>query len=488
MGDVTEQLTATPDTLLAGRYRLQKPIAPRATTTTWRGLDEVLARPVAVKVLDHPERLSGGTAAFLDAAVAAGRLTHPRVASVLDAAEEGGLTYVVSEWVEGRSLADLLREGPLSAPRATTIAAQVAETVAYAHSRGVRHLGLDAHDVLVCGDGSLKVTDFEVGAASRPSDSPPPPDEDLPAEERDTRAVAALLYACLTGRSVTGEEAELPRAPFREGRLCAPRQVRAGVPREVDAVVVRALLPELLRKSTPIDTPAELVTALAPLPGEGAPVRAPVDEPRPYKERRWLRWGVPTAVVAGIGVAGALTGLAIGRVPGQARKLPGLGTQGSQSPQPAGSAAPGNLLQPASVVDFDPLGDGQETHNEVGLSHNGDPSDAWHTTTYFNNPAFGGLKPGVGLLVDLGQPVAVDHVVLAFAQPGESVELRASDTHGTDVASYDVVASASDVKVPVTLKPAPGTTRRYWVIWITRLVPAENGKFAAGVAEFGFFR
>ncbi|HEV2888859.1 MAG TPA: protein kinase family protein [Frankiaceae bacterium] len=485
---MTEQLTAAPDTLLAGRYRLQRPVAPRATTTTWRGLDEVLARPVAIKVLDHPERLPGGTAAFLDAAVAAGRLTHPRIASVFDAAEEGGLTYVVSEWVEGRSLAELLAsDGPLSPPRATTVTAQVAEAVAYAHSRGVTHRALAADDVIVCTDGAIKVTDFEVGAASRPEGTPLP-DEDVPDEERDTRAVAALYYACLTARSVTGAEPELQPAPYRDGRLCAPRQVRAGVPREVDAVVVRTLLPELLKKAEPIRTPAELVAALAPLPGEGGPTRAvPVEDPKPYKPNRLLRIGVPALVVVAVGVVGALTGIAVGRLPGVGQKFPGL-TQVSQSPQPAGSAAPGTVVAPVKVTAFDPQGDGEENDNEVSLAHNGDATDAWHTTVYYNSPALGNLKSGVGLLVDLGQPVAVDRLVLAFAEPGESVELRAADALGADASAFPVVASADDVKVPVTLKPRPGTTARYWLVWITKLAPHGEGKYSAAIAEFGFFR
>ena len=485
---MTEQLSAVADTLLAGRYRLQRPVAPRATTTTWRGLDEILARPVAVKILDHPERLAGGTATFLDAAVAAGRLTHPRIASVFDAAEEGGLTYVVSEWVEGRSLAALLAEdGPLSPPRATTITAQVAETVAYAHSRGVVHLALDAHNVIVCSDGAIKVTDFEVGRAARPGDDPDP-DRDLPDEERDTRGIAGIYYACLTGRSVTGSEPELAPAPTRDGRLCAPRQVRAGVPREVDQVVVRALLPDLVRKTEPIRTPADFVTALAPLPGEGAPARAvPVDEPRPYKPRRWLRVGVPMLVVVAVGVVGALTGLAVGRLPGVGQKFPGL-TQVSASPQPVNSAAPGAAIAPVSVRAFDPQGDKEENANEVTLAYNGDPTDAWHTTTYYNSPSFGNLKSGVGLLVDLGQPVAIDRLVLAFAEPGASVELRAADALGADANAFPVVAAATDVKVPVTLKPRAGTTARYWLIWVTRLVPNGDDKFSAAIAEFGFFR
>lgn len=485
---MTEQLTAAPDTLLAGRYRLQKVVGPGTCTTTWRGLDEVLARPVAVKVLDHPDRVPGGSAAFLDAAVAAGRLTHPRIASVYDAAEESGLTYVVSEWVDGRPLAaTLATEGPLSAPRATTIAAQVAEAVAYAHSRGVCHLALDAHNVLVCADGSVKVTDFEIGAAGRASGAPLP-EQSLPGEVRDTRAVAALLYAGLTARSVHGTEPELQRAPYSDGHLCAPRQVRAGVPREVDAVVVRTLVPELARKAEPIETAAGLVTALAPLPGEGAPTRTPSfdDDLVERPSRRWLRYGVPSLVIAGVGVAGVLLGIAVGTVPPPISKLPQIDAQ--PSAQPAESAAPGTPIAPVAVRDFDPLGDGEENSNEVSLAYNGDTTDAWHTTVYYNTPTFGNLKAGVGLLVDFGRPTAFNRVLIAFAEPGESVELRAGNERSEDPAAYPVVASANDVKVPLTLRPQGGTTARYWVVWITKLVPTAEGKYSAAIAELGFYR
>ena len=487
---MTEQLTATPDTLLAGRYRLQKPVAPGSCTTTWRGLDEVLARPVAVTVLDAPDKIAGGTAAFLDAAVAAGRLTHPRIASVFDAAEEGGLTYVVGEWVEGRSLAEVIvRDGPMTPARATTVAAQVAETMAYAHSRGVFHLALDAHHVVVCGDGAIKVTDFEIGAVGRRAGAPVV-EPDLPNELRDTRAIGALLYLCLTGRSVHGAEQELPRAPYREGRLCAPRQVRAGVPREVDAVVVRTLLADVLKKSAPITTAAEMVAALAPLPGEGGgSTRSTVPEDDVVRRppRKWLRLGVPSLFVVGVGVVAALAGLAIGTVQPQVSKLPGLGS--AQSAQPVESAAPGTPIAPVKVSDFDPLGDGEENRNEVSLAYNGDTTDAWHTTVYYNSPNFGNLKAGVGLLVDFGKPTTFDRVLVAFAQPGESVELRAGNTAGTTPEAFPVVANAADVKVPVTLRPAPGTNARYWLIWITKLVPSGgDGKYSAAIAELGFFQ
>jgi hypothetical protein len=183
-----------------------------------------------------------------------------------------------------------------------------------------------------------------------------------------------------------------------------------------------------------------------------------------------------------------MVGLEVGRLPGAASKLPGLG-QVTASPQPAGSsAAPGTPLAPKTVTAFDPQGDGEESDNEVTLAYNGDATDAWHTTTYYNSAAFGNLKSGVGLLVDFGQPVSPDRVVVAFAEPGESVELRAADAAGDDVTAFPVVATAGDVKVPVTLTPRDGTTARYWLIWVTKLVPTGDGKFGAAVAEFGFFR
>ncbi len=461
---------AAPDPLLGGRYRLLREVAHRPATTLWQGVDEVLARPVAVKVLDDPAKPAQ---AFLDAAVAAGRLTHPRIASTYDAATEDGRTYVVSEWVEGTALVTLLRDGPLPAPRATTIAAQVAETVAYAHSRGVYHLDLDAHNVLIAGTGGVKVTDFELGAIVAGS------------ERDDTKALGALLYACLTGRSAYGAEPELPLAPVRDGKLLAPRQVRATVPRELDAVVIRTLRPDLLRHATPITAPDELLAALAPLPGEGGATTPAEDAAEPRPPSRWVRLGVPLLAVAGVGVAGMLAGLAIGRVPGTVEKFPGLGTAPSGSP---GSAAPGQPVRPVSIRDFDPQGDGHENAAQVPLATDGDVNTAWSTTTYFRTPAFGGLKAGAGLLVDFGTAVPIRQVRIAFAKPGVSLELRAADTAATDIGGYPVVASVTDAKAETTLRPRSGTTARYWVLWFTGLVPTDNGKFSAGIAEFACYR
>ena len=473
---MAERRVGTVDLLLADRYRLLRPVAHRRHTTLWRAADEVLARTVAVKVLDDPDALEGGTAAFLAAAVEADRLGHPRIASVYDAAVENDLPYVVSEFADGPALADVLRDSALSAPRATTVAAQIAEALVYAHARGVHHGDLAASNVIVCPDGCIKVTDFGIGAtvAGRPPAVDP--------VAADTRAAAGLLYAALTGRSADGADPELPAAPRRDGRLLSPRQVRAGVPREVDAVVVRALLPQASRQPA-ITNPRELLDALGALPGDAGPAgasrREPAPVPRPPRSR-WMRLGVPTATVLGIGLVSLLAGLAVGRVPAR-NKYPVIESQASGAPR-------GAPVRPVAVRDFDPDGDGQENPRAVPLAFDGDGSTAWATVTYFGQPAFGGLKPGAGLLVDLGAPVPITRVELAFPVEGLSVEVRAGPAPPQDAAAFPVVAGKADVKRTETFTLATPTTARYWLVWLTRLVPDGKGKFQGGVAEFAFLR
>lgn len=468
---MTERLVATADLLLAGRYRLVRVAARRRHTTVWRGADQVLARPVAIRVLDDVDAASEPAKRFLAAAMTAGRLGHLRIASVYDAAVEDGLVYVVSEWVDGPSVADLLRDGPLPAPRATTITAQIAEALLHAHDRGVHHGSLGAHQVLLCPDGRIKVTDFQVGAALSDDDTTDDP------VRADTRAAAAVLYAALTARSPFGAEAGLARAPEREGRLLAPRQVRAGVPRDVDTVVLRALLPELQRQAAPITTPRALLDALNALPGDATGAPAPAEERPP--PRRLVRLGVPLAGLAGVVVTGLLAGLAVGRVPGPGGKFPVIN---SQAPEAAGT-----LVRPTTVRDFDPQGDGQENSNAVPLAFDRDTSTSWQTVTYRTAPAFGNLKSGAGLLVDLGSDVTVRRLELALPADGLSLELRAAGTAGEDATAFPVVASVADGKRTVTVD-AKNTRARYWLIWLTKLVPDGKGKFQGGVSEFAFYR
>ena len=162
------------EAVLDGRYRLIAPIAAGGMSVVWRGHDEVLARPVAVKVLASAGSKVGGDPMFAERvrreAMAIARISHPYIANVYDYGEStgaGGITvpYIVMELVEGESLAQVLARGRLSWPTAAGICAQVAAALAAAHQLGVVHRDVTPANVMLCVDG-VKVVDFGISATT----------------------------------------------------------------------------------------------------------------------------------------------------------------------------------------------------------------------------------------------------------------------------------------------------------------------------------
>ena len=268
--------------LLAGRYQLSHRVTIGPHTTLWQAVDEVLARPVAVRVLaataDDRTRDT-----FLAAAARAGWVSHPRAARVYDAGTENGHTYLVGEWVDGVSLDRILRDGPLPAEQAAFLAHQVAEGLAAAHARGVAHGRLHPGNVLVGGGLRVKVTDFAVAAAlagpvpslapTRAGRTPAAAADSVSAEmaaemAADLRALGALLYASLTGRWPGGPAFGLPGAPVRDDGICTPRQIRAGVPNVLDSLTGRLLDPAR-RTGAPAITTADAALAALRCAGPG---------------------------------------------------------------------------------------------------------------------------------------------------------------------------------------------------------------------------
>ena len=488
-------MRGTASTLVAGRYRLDRPLRSGACATLWRAVDEVLARPVAVKILDAPEAVPGcssveeAVALYTGSALSAGRLAHPTIASTYDAGTDDDLPYIVTEWVDGRPLADLASaDRPIAAGQAAHLVVQVADAVAFAHASGVTHGDLDASNVIVCADGAVKITDFAVGAALCDR-SPPAALEGLGDELRDTRAVAALLYLLLTGRSAYGAEPAVPPAPRHDGRLLSPLQVRAGVPRDADSVVMRALEPQIAR-GEPITTPDALAAALRPLVADAAaepPAAAePVGEPADRPPSRLLRAGVPLLVLTIVGAGGYALAAALSS---RSERAP-AGAAATATTTPAAETAGAAALTGvpvAEVGDFDPLGRPDSENSRLArLAVDGDPASAWETERY-GSAALGGLKPGVGLRFDLARPVAVREVRVTLVDPGAGLELRSGDTTTRDVDRYGVVARAPEAGRSVVLRPTQGGPARYWVLWITRL-PGTSGGFRAKIADVAFYR
>lgn len=478
--------------ILDGRYRLDTAVRRRGSVALWKGTDLVLARAVAVRVLVHHEALDHEPERLLAAARHAGRLVHVGAASTYDATTTSGggvpLTYIVSEWVDGRSLGAMLDDGPLSTEQAVWAVHALAQVLAVAHDRRVAHGDLHPGDVVVTSHGQVKVLDLEVRAALEPEQ---PAFEDRC--RRDLVTVAALLYAALTAHwPGPGQRGLIPAPEDDAGRLCTMRQLRAGVPRELDALVMGVLVPgsagqapgTMREFAERLERCPALIEPEPPAAPDVTAPRPPAQQPTPARRRRRRRrrgW-LAAAAVAVLMVAALLVGLAIGRLPGSSQAFPSAGNKASAAPL-------GAPLPIASARSFDPEGDGAEQPDRVPLAHDGDTGTAWSTDTY-TSAQFGQLKSGVGLLVDLGSAQRVRQVRLVLGTPGGpvqdgAVQLRAADTEGSSAADYPVVAGADPAGADVRLTPSDTQPHRFWLLWITRL-PATGGGYRADVAELAF--
>ena len=195
----------------------------------------------------------------------------------------------------------------------------------------------------------------------------------------------------------------------------------------------------------------------------------------------WLRLA---AVLAGVLVlvVGLVFAFNLGRGSGDGNTT----AQGTSGTSPSRSAANSAPLKISGVTDFDPQGDPTEENPELApLAIDGKPGTAWQTMTYRGNPKLGGLKSGVGLLIDLGKPQKVSKVKVTLMGSPTSLQILAapdavaapSSTDGLDtVATEDGAAGRADL----TLKK-PVTTQ-WLVVWLTSL-PAAPGGFQGRVAE-----
>ncbi|GAA5048539.1 hypothetical protein HNP84_000167 [Thermocatellispora tengchongensis] len=480
-----------PGTRLAERFRLEDRVAEAEGATLWKAIDEVLARPVAVHTFapDFPR-----IGEVVTAARAASRLSDPRLTQVFDAAEDDGHSYVVSEWVTGETLADLLSAGPLEAERAAALVGEAAEALAHAHEAGLAHLRLRPDRLVWTSGSTVKLLGVGLDAALSDLYS------DEPALE-DTQGLGRLLYAGLTGHwPADDEDCGLPIAPMDDGHYLSPRQVTAGVPGYLDTITCRALLPEARRGLTPLTTPAEVADALSGvprpvpvpmaanmppgvMPGEEEDVRfemarggvetgAPLTLAPPPPRRRpgVLNRALMTLVVLLVMVAVGLGAWTLGRNLGSPSATPTTGP----TPTPTSETAKAEPIKAKSARGFDPRGD-REEHQEIARNAiDGKGSTEWHTENY-NEPDLGPLKGGVGLILDMGKSVKVSEVEITLGKAsGADLELRVGDT--AELGELKTVAKEKDADGgKITMTPDESASGRYVLIWFTR-VPADQGE------------
>ncbi|MGH3424473.1 MAG: protein kinase family protein, partial [Nocardioidaceae bacterium] len=246
--------------VLSDRYQLEDLINESSGASTWLARDKMLDRRVGVQALPSDDRRAEG---FAEAARRSTGVTDPHFLRVLDIAEhEHGHTYLVREWARALPLDLVLTQSTLTNRRSATVIAEVAEAIGNAHESGVFHRHLQPGCILLKESGAVRITGLAVDHAIRSPD-PDPEHSDLQyAEQLDVQSIGKLLYACLSGRWPGGGSGMLRKAPTEHGRLLRPRQVRAGVSRDVDTVCDRVLGTPPRHHETPLRSARQIAHEL----------------------------------------------------------------------------------------------------------------------------------------------------------------------------------------------------------------------------------
>src|SRR5438309_2117679 len=136
----------------------------------YRARDAKLKREVAIKVLpDEFSRDSDRVARFQREAEVLAALNHPNIAAIYDLAEANGSRFLVLEFVDGPTLADRLKRGPIPLEETIGIATQICEALQVAHEKGIIHRDLKPANVKITSDGKVKVLDFGLARALEPA-------------------------------------------------------------------------------------------------------------------------------------------------------------------------------------------------------------------------------------------------------------------------------------------------------------------------------
>jgi len=253
--------------LLAGRYELGPLLGQGGMAEVFEANDLRLGRKVAVKIL-RPALGSdpGVRERFEKEARTAARLSHPNVVGIIDTGEDDGIAFIIMERLDGTTLADELRSGPLSEARVRSVGLQVLAALEAAHSAGIVHRDIKPANVLTCPDGRVKVADFGIATAADEAQAitgtglligtpaylaPERLQGAAASPAADLYSLGSVLYQCLTGRRPFEGASTLELISAVRERAPEPiHALRPGVDPALVAVVEAALSKE------PEDRPA----------------------------------------------------------------------------------------------------------------------------------------------------------------------------------------------------------------------------------------
>ena len=467
-----------PGEVIAGRYELEELVGTGGMSSVYRSHDQLLERRVALKIL-HPHYGEDDeyVERFRREARAVAQLSHPNIVTVIDRGEDDGQQYIVFEYVDGENLKEALeRTGPFPTRRALELAIEIADAPAFAHEHGLIHRDVKPQNVLLTPDGDAKVTDFgiarsldvehgvtQTGTVLGTSNylSPEQASGKPTTPATDVYSLGVVIFELLTGDvPFPGENFVAVAMKHMNEEPPDVLERRPDVSLRLAAAIDRALEKDPARRFPTMDQFAwELRQCLAELdaPEEARTFIAPspvLKESRPRRARaRRSRTPAYTAValLAAAAIVGGVLGLG-----GSKGKHTGTGSTGGTT----------SAVTLRATGDYDPQGTGGEHAASARYATDGNPTTAWDTEHYAS-AAFGGLKSGLGLVLDAGRSVKLGNLTVVTRTPGFTARILA----GASSSGGFTPDSATRQVGGTTTFTLNGTTARYYVVWLTQLPP-----------------
>lgn len=287
----------TANQLVSGRYRIKSLIGSGGMANVYKAYDEESQRIVALKVLKDEHR---GDMEFVRRfereAQAVLMLSHEIIVRSYDVGEDDGVSYIVLEYVEGKTLKEIIKEeGPLSPKTAVNYACQVLDALSHAHERGIIHRDVKPQNVIITPRGKAKLTDFGIARDAAATTrtfagtnvigsvhyiSPEQARGDNATAGSDIYSCAIMLYEMLTGSvPFSGDNSVAVALKHLQEEIIPPIQVNSKIPRALSDVVVKAAAKNInMRYFTARQMKADLQRSLREPHGKFARIASPRQE------------------------------------------------------------------------------------------------------------------------------------------------------------------------------------------------------------------